>query len=89
MSSNMQGMDTEYGRQVATEMDQHAGQAAEICGRLAARVRATTWVGRDKDLFCDDMDGRFIPEANNCADTLHQQARALNEHADRQDAVSS
>jgi hypothetical protein len=89
MSSQMQGMDTEYARQVSGEMGSHAGQVAGVCGKLFARVAATSWVGSDKDQFQDDMSTHFIPQANNAAESIDQQARVLGEHADRQDAASS
>lgn len=89
MSSSMQGMDTEYARQVSGEMGSHAGQVAGVCSKLFARVAATSWIGPDKDQIQDDMASHFIPQANNAAESIDQQARILTEHADRQDAVSS
>lgn len=89
MSSNMQGMDTEYAREVSGQMDSHAGQAAGVCASLYGRLRATKWYGPDMERMTNDMESSFIPESNNASEALSQQARVLNEHADRQDAVSS
>lgn len=89
MSNQMQGMDTEQARQIAQQMGQHAGQVAGVVTRLSARVEATSWVGSDKAHLQQDMQQHFVPQANNAAQTVEEQARALTLHADRQDEVSA
>ena len=89
MANNMQGMDTEHAREVSGQMDSHAGQVSGVCSRLLARVSATSWTGPDKEAITDDIGTHFLPNANAAAESISEQARLLNEHADRQDAVSS
>lgn len=89
MASNMQGMDTDYAREVSGQMGQHAGQVAGVCAQLLARVTATSWVGPDKDRITDDIGQHFLPNANAAAESIDEQARVLLAHADAQDAVSS
>ena len=89
MSNNLQGMDTEHAREVSGQMDQHAGQVAGVCARLLQRVSATSWVGPDKEAITNDIGSHFLPNAHAASESLREQARALNDHADRQDAVSS
>ncbi len=89
MSSNIKGMDVEWARETSQQMDQHAGQVSGVCQALFSRVQATSWVGRDKDAICDDIGSSFLPNANLFAEGMTEQARALSEQADRQDAASS
>ncbi len=89
MGSNLQGMDTEHAREVSGQMDSHAGQVSGVCAKLLARVSATSWVGPDKEAITTDIGQHFLPNANAASESIREQARALNEHADRQDAVSS
>lgn len=89
MSSNLQGMDTEHAREVSGQMDSHAAQASSVCSALYSRLQATKWYGPDMERMRGDMEGSFIPESTNCAETLREQAGVLARHADAQDAVSS
>ncbi len=88
-TSNIQGMDTEYAREVSNQMGQHAGQVAGVCGKLLQRVSGTSWVGPDKEAITNDIGSHFLPNANAACDSINEQARVLTVHADRQDAVSS
>ena len=72
MSSNIQGMDTEYARQVSSQMGQHAGQVAGVCSKLFARVQATSWVGEDKTRIQGDLGDHFIPAANAASESIDE-----------------
>lgn len=88
-NSNLQGMDTEYAREVSNQMGEHAGQVGGVCARLLQRVSATSWVGPDKEAITNDIGNHFLPNANAACESINEQARVLNSHADAQDAVSS
>lgn len=85
----MQGMDTEYARQVSQSMGQQAGQIAGVVARISGVIGALSWEGPDKRAFSQDWDGSFAPEANLAAESLEEQSRVLVQHADRQDQASS
>ena len=89
MANNMQGMDTDHAREVSGQMDSHAGAVSGVCAKLLQRVSGTSWIGPDKEAITNDIGNHFLPNANAASDSIREQARALNEHADRQDAVSS
>lgn len=89
MTSRMEGMDTEYARQVSSSMGSHAGQVAGIVGHIGNVIGALNWQGADRHAFEADWVGHFAPNANAAAESLHEQAHVLRVHADRQDAASS
>jgi hypothetical protein len=89
MSANMQGMDTEQGREVGQNMGSQAGQVSGMVAGISAMIQGLNWQGNDRQHFENDWHGSFAPQANNAAETLEQQGRILIVHADRQDAVSS
>lgn len=85
----MQGMDTDYARQVSGNMGEQAGQVAGVVSSISAVIAGLNWQGADRKAFESDWTGSFAPSANNAAESLNEQSRILNQHADRQDAVSS
>ena len=89
MGSNMQGMDTDHAREVSGQMDSHAGQVAGVCAKLLQRVQGTSWIGPDKDAITSDIGDHFLPNATAASESIREQARVLNAHADAQDRVSS
>lgn len=89
MSANMQGMDTEYGREVGQNMGQQAGQISGMVANITAMIQGLKWEGPDSRNFSSDWTGSFAPQANNASQTLDEQGRTLLWHADRQDAASS
>jgi hypothetical protein len=89
MSSSMQGMDTEAGRQVGQNMGQHAQAVSGLVGMIGGAVGAMKWEGPDRQNFLSDWEGSFAPQAQNCSETLQEQGQVLCRHADRQDEVSS
>lgn len=89
MSAHMQGMDTEYGREVGQNMGQQAGQIGGMVANITAMIQGLKWEGPDSRNFSSDWHGSFAPQANNAAQTLEEQGRTLLWHADRQDAASS
>jgi hypothetical protein len=89
MSQHMQGMDTEYGREVGQNMGSQAGQVAGMVANISAMIQSLNWQGNDRQNFESDWSGSFAPQANNAAQTLDEQGRCLCWHADRQDAASS
>ncbi len=89
MSSRMQGMDTEQGREIGQNMGSQAAQVSGMVAGITAMVQGLKWQGADRQNFENDWVGSFAPQATNASDTLEQQGRFLCEHADRQDAVSS
>jgi hypothetical protein len=89
MSSSMQGMDTEMGRSIGTEMGSQAGQVSGMVGRISSVVGALNWQGADRETFLSDWDGSFAPQANNAAQSLEEQGGVLCRHADAQDAASA
>ncbi|GAA1161630.1 hypothetical protein [Nocardioides aquiterrae] len=89
MSANMQGMDTEYGREVGQNMGQQAGQVASMVSAITSMIQGLKWQGPDRENFANDWHGSFAPQAHNAAQTLDEQGRVLLWHADRQDAASS
>lgn len=89
MSSNMQGMDTEYARQVSGSMGEHAGQVAGVCAALFQRFGSANFVGPDRDRILDDIGTSFLPNANAACESINEQALYLRTKADEQDRVSS
>lgn len=89
MGNNMQGMDTEHGREVGQNMGSQAGQVAGMVSSITAMIQGLKWTGSDRETFESDWTGSFAPQANNAAQTLEEQGRTLCWHADRQDAASS
>jgi hypothetical protein len=89
MSNSMQGMDTEYGREVGQNMGQQAGQVAGMVANITAMIQGLKWQGADRQNFESDWHGSFAPQANNASQTLEEQGRVLMWHAERQDAASS
>lgn len=89
MSSRMQGMDTEYARQVSQNMGSQAGQVAGVVSNISAVIAGLNWHGADRQAFESDWTGSFVPQANTAAESLDEQSHVLRVHADRQDAASS
>lgn len=89
MSSSMQGMDTDEARQVSASMDEHAQGVNGVVANISGVIQGLNWHGPDRQGFESDWNGSFAPNANSAADSLSEQARNLNRHADAQDAVSS
>ena len=89
MTQRMQGMDTEYGREVGQNMGSQAGQVAGMVANITAMIQGLKWQGPDSENFSSDWHGSFAPQANNASQSLEEQGRVLMWHADRQDAASS
>lgn len=89
MSNGMQGMDTEYARQVSSNMGSQAGQVAGVVSSISSVVAGLNWNGPDRQAFESDWVGSFAPNANAAAQSLDEQSALLRVHADRQDAASS
>jgi len=91
MSSNIQGMDTEYAREMVRGMKQSSGQMAGVLTSVSGVVQRAKaqWSGPDAEAFVGDWDGQFAPQAQGAIDSVDEQADVLARHADRQDAVSS
>jgi hypothetical protein len=87
--SNMQGMDTEYAREVSGQMGSQAGQVAGVCAALLQRFGAANFVGPDRERIMGDIEGSFMPNANAACESINEQATYLRNKADEQDAVSS
>lgn len=89
MSSRIQGMDTEYARDVSNRMDSHAGQVAGVVSSISSVIAGLNWQGADRHAFESDWVGAFVPNANAASGSLTEQSALLRVHADRQDAASS
>lgn len=91
MSSNIQGMDTEYAREMVRGMKQNAGQMAGVLTSVSGIVQRAkqSWTGPDAEAFVNDWDGQFAPQAQGAVDSVDEQAGVLARHADRQDAASA
>ena len=89
MSSSMQGMDTDWARQMSSQMGKHAGIVSVVCQQLFSRLDATAWTGTDKSRCSDDLVNHFLPAANGTAEAINEQARNLSVAADRQDQCSA
>ncbi len=89
MSSRMQGMDTEYAREVSSNMGSQAGQVAGVVSSISSVISGLNWQGADRHAFESDWTGSFVPQANTASESLDEQSTLLRVHADRQDAASA
>src|SRR4029079_2789565 len=89
MTQRMQGMDTEYGREVGQNMGSQAGQVAGMVANITAMIQGLKWQGNDRQNFESDWTGSFAPQANNASQSLEEQGRGLLCQRGRQDAGGS
>lgn len=88
MNHRMQGMDTDHGREVSRQMDDHAGQVHGMVQGISSLLASVEWTGADAQRFSSDWSGSFAPQANGAVNSLQDNAAVLRQHADRQDAAS-
>lgn len=89
MSTPMQGMDTEYARNVGQNMGEYAGQVAGVVSSISAMISSLNWQGPDRTGFESDWTGSFAPSATAASESLSEQGHVLCTHADRQDEASA
>ena len=87
MTSNMQGMDTDYARQISGQMDSHASAVSDQCTKLLARITGTSWVGTDRDKITDEIGHQFMPNAQQFCDDMRQQVGVPGETDGGKDAL--
>jgi hypothetical protein len=88
MPGGMQGMDVEYAREAARQMDGGANAVAGLVQAISSLLDSVTWIGDDAKLFRADWDGSFMPQLGGVVDALTENAGVLNRRADAQEEVS-
>lgn len=83
------GMNPDQGREVATGINDAAGQILDAIDAVTNVVNSVEWVGPDYDAYRDDWNGFVSGAVNQLVEGMKTKADELNQHAEEQDSTSN
>ena len=86
---NFQGMDTEVGKELASDIKTAASEFVELYDNVTSTVNGVEWQGPDYDQYRDDWQSFISGPLSNLGELLTAMADELQADADEQDDTSA
>lgn len=87
--TSFEGMDTDWARQAAGNMDGGVNAIHGVIGNVGGMLESTPWFGRYASEFVSDWHGTFTPQLHGATNALTDNATVLRRRADMQDEASN
>jgi len=87
-ASGFLGLDPEEMDRLASRMDAEAQKMDEAIRQVASQLKATLWVGPDRDRFEKEWNSEHLVSIRRTIDLLRTNARELKRHAKEQRSTS-